>query len=86
MDESTRSFKEKLEKAYVWPALYTFKFIMPQDKVGKVKAIFPAHQAKEKVSSKGKYVSLTISLMAKSSDEIIDYYQKVHLLGDVIAL
>ena len=86
MDESVRSFKEKLDQAYQWPALYTFKFISPKHKVGEVKSIFPNHSIKERASSKGSYISVTVSIMARSSDEIIQYYQEVHRVGDIISL
>lgn len=86
MDESVRSFKEKLDAAYQWPALYTFKFICPHEKAEAVKKIFFHHDIKEKPSSKGKYISLTVSIMAGSSDDIINYYQEVYKIGDILSL
>ncbi len=86
MDESVRSFKEKLDNAYQWPALYTFKFISPKSKVGEVKSKFPNHSFKERPSSKGTYISVTVSIMARSSDEVIGYYQEVHKIGEIISL
>ena len=81
MDDPYRSFKEKLDKQYQWPALYTFKFIAPLNKVEEVKKLFHGHIIKEKPSSKGNYISLTVSLMAGSSDQVMDYYIKVHNIG-----
>ena len=79
--DSTQSFKEKLDGEYQWPALYTFKFIAPLSMVAQVREIFMSHDIHEKESSKGNYKSLTINFMARSSDQVIEYYLKVHALG-----
>ena len=78
---TTDSFKEKLDSQYQWPSLYTFKFIAPLEKVAEVKAFFTNHEVIEKPSSKGNYISLTINMMARSSNEVTDIYIKVHDLG-----
>ena len=85
-EDPYNSFREKLEKAYQWPALYTFKFIAPAHKIEEVKALFPRHEINEKASSKGKYHSLTINIMARSSEEIITYYIEVHKIGEILSL
>lgn len=81
MSADSESFKEKLDIQYQWPSLYTFKFIAPLHMVDSVKTLFIGHTIKEKPSRKGNYLSLTISLMAGSSKQVIDYYVKVHELG-----
>ena len=85
-DGSIESFKEKLDKEYDWPALYTFKFITPKDKAGKIKAIFSNHDVREKQSSKGNYISLTAEVMVQSSDKVIEYYLEANKVEGVIAL
>lgn len=77
----SNSFKEKLDQQYQWPSLYTFKFITPLGMVEKVRSIFPSHDIREKPSSKGNYISLSISMMARSSDEVVEVYLRVHELG-----
>ena len=85
-DEAIRSFREKLEKQYQWPSLYKFKFIVPKGKEDQIKALFPRHEVKEKSSSQGNYTSLTINIMAPSSDSVIDIYIQAHKVEGVIAL
>ena len=82
--DSIESFREKLDNQYQWPALYTFKFIAPVDDIDRVKAVFVGHDIVERDSRKGNYKSLNISVMAGSSDDVINYYLKVHELGGSI--
>ncbi|MEP2771167.1 MAG: DUF493 domain-containing protein [Fulvivirga sp.] len=85
-DQSINSFKEKLEKEYDWPALYTFKFIVPKGQEDLVKNIFKNHEVSEKHSSKGNYISVTAKVMAESSEKIVDFYVEANKIEGVIAL
>jgi len=80
------SLKEKLDNHYSWPALYVFKFIVPQAKVEEVKSLFPAHFTSEKQSKQGNYSSITINMMMPSSQAVIDVYQSVQQVEGLIAL
>ena len=88
MDPDTiSSFREKLDKYYAWPSLYTFKFIIPADKEEDLRQLFPLHTTStEKSSEKGKYVSLTYQMMMPSSDSVIAVYQKVAVIEGIVAL
>lgn len=79
-------FKERLEKTYVWPTLYVFKFIVPFDKAPSVRELFPMHQSDEKASKQGNYTSLTYRMMMPGSDAIIEVYQRVKHIEGLIAL
>jgi len=81
------SFREKLDKYYAWPSLYTFKFIIPAGKEEDLRQMFPLHTtATEKSSEKGKYISLTYQMMMPSSDSVIAVYQKVAVIEGIVAL
>ncbi len=84
--ESIESFRSQLENEYDWPALYTFKFIVPQDKIDEVRKLFEKHEISERKSSKGSYISLTSRIMAESSDQIIDMYVAANEIEGIIAL
>ena len=87
MDEEwINSFREKLEQFYGWPALYTFKFIVPKGKEEDLKKMFPHHTTNEKTSREGKYISITFQIMAPSSDAVIEIYQKASSIKGLIAL
>ncbi len=83
---STEEFKEKLEGAHKFPALYMFKFIVPDAKKEEVKALFPRNEVNFKPSSKGTYVSVTARVMMSSSDAIIDVYNKAYQIEGILAL
>ncbi len=85
-DNSIESFRRQLENEYEWPALYTFKFIVPKDKIGEVRALFVKHDTSERESSKGAYISLTSRVMAESSEHIIDIYVRANEIEGIIAL
>lgn len=80
------NFRTKLEQHYSWPSLYIFKFIVPSGKENELKKLFPNHSVTEKNSSQGKYISLTMQIMASSSDSVIEVYQKAATVQGLIAL
>lgn len=80
------NFREKLEGHYAWPALYTFKFIVPTGKEEEVKNLFLNHTTSEKLSKNGKYTSITINMMMPSSDAVIDVYQAASVIEGILAL
>ncbi|NVK86091.1 MAG: DUF493 domain-containing protein [Cytophagia bacterium] len=82
----TEEFRNQLETAHKFPALYMFKFIVLEEKKEEVKALFPLNEVSFKPSSKGKYMSVTASVMAHSSEYVIDIYKKAHEIEGIIAL
>ncbi|MDX1627442.1 MAG: DUF493 family protein, partial [Fulvivirga sp.] len=80
------SFREKLNKEYEWPSLYTFKFIVRKGQEDEVKAIFSNHEVNEKHSRQGNYISITAKVMAESSDRVIDYYIEANKIDGILAL
>lgn len=80
------NFRVKLEQHYSWPSLYMFKFIVPKGKEEELKNLFPNHTFSEKNSTQGKYISLTMQMMAPSSDAVIEVYQKAAAVEGLIAL
>ncbi|MBN8576783.1 MAG: DUF493 family protein [Cytophagales bacterium] len=84
--EQINSFKEKLDQHYAWPALYTFKFIVPIEKQAELKGLFPNHSSSEKLSANGKYTSITLQMMMASSQAVIDIYLTASKIEGLIAL
>lgn len=80
------NFREKLDTHYAWPALYTFKFIVPSGKEKEVKDLFPNHTTTEKLSKNGKYTSITINMMMPSSGAVIDVYKAAAVIEGIVAL
>ncbi len=82
----TLSLKEKLDQHYAWPALYTFKFIVPKGKELEVTSLFPNHMATERVSKNGNYTSITLQMMMPSSESVIAVYIATYNIEGIIAL
>ena len=84
--EWANSFRTKLDQHHRWPTLYVFKFIVPKIKVEELKSLFPQFETSEKASTKGNYVSITMSVNMPSSDAVIEVYQQAATVEGVIAL
>lgn len=82
----TQKFKDLLDQEHKWPDFYLFKFVVPQDKEPEIKALFPDHQVHTRSSRTGKYISVSVSVMAESSDLVIAIYEKASLIEGLIAL
>jgi hypothetical protein len=82
----SESLRKKLDQYYSWPSLYTFKFIVPADKVEDVKKLFPLHESTEKKSNKGNYISVTFNMMMPGSDAVIAVYEQVSVIEGILAL
>ncbi len=82
--------KSQLEDTSSFPTKYLYKFIVPTDgkQVEEVKSLFNDGGAviNTKKSRTGKYVSVSIHLTVKSSDEVISYYKKAELIKGIISL
>ncbi|HPW61408.1 MAG TPA: DUF493 family protein [Cyclobacteriaceae bacterium] len=80
------NFREQLDRYHAWPALYTFKFIVPRGKEEEVKLLFPKHTSSEKPSKNGNYTSITFKMMMPSSEAVIEIYQTAAQIEGIIAL
>ena len=84
--EWINQFREKLDQHYAWPALYTFKFIVPKGKEEEVRKLFPSHISSERQSKNGNYSSITLQMMANSSEAVIEVYVVASAVEGIIAL
>lgn len=82
----TESLRAKLDQYYAWPALYTFKFIVPKGKEEEVKILFTNHTSTERLSKNGNYTSVTINMMMPSSEAVIEVYEAASKIEGIIAL
>jgi len=78
--------KSLLEEESEWPLKYTFKFIVPSDKIVTLRDKINASTYEEKPSKTGKYVSFTYIFEAKNADEILAIYNKVSDIEGIISL
>jgi len=83
---SLKSFKAALEEEYSFPTQYVFKFIIKSSSKQDVIDLLPDAMIKEKKSTKGKYVSITLTQFVKNSSEIVYIYEKASKIKGVISL
>jgi uncharacterized protein len=80
------AFKAKLEEQMSFPAMYMFKFIIPNGKESEVSQLLPNNEMILKQSAKGTYLSATIKAMMPSSDAILEVYEKASKIEGIISL
>ena len=93
-EKETREFydrlKVELDLSNSWPALYLYKFIVPtnQDNIIRVEEAFDCMGAviKTTKSKTGKFTSISVDVMMKDSQEIIDKYIEVSTIKGIISL
>tara|TARA_E500000178_G_C16867853_1_gene682846 strand:+ start:91 stop:357 length:267 start_codon:yes stop_codon:yes gene_type:complete len=88
MKNNLKSLKNLLDHQ-IYPNNYLFKFILKPDnqKISKILSFFDNDvKYKVKNSSNGSYVSISINLRVKNSQEVIAKYQKISTIKGIISL
>ena len=86
MDEKYLSLKQKLDSEGTFPMKYMFKFIVKKEKVHEVFPFFEIADISTKKSKTGKYTSITATIVAFTSDDIINKYLELDHLEGIISL
>lgn len=89
-EEFYKNFKEKLTEMYQFPTEYLFKFIIPndQEKQAEIFRVFDGlkHTITERDSKNGKYTAVNVNTAVADAGQIVDIYQEVAKIKDVIML
>ena len=93
-EKETREFYERLkvelDLSSTWPAIYLYKFIVPSEKenILRVEGAFDCMGAviKTTKSKTGKFTSISVDVMMKNSQEIIDKYIELSTIKGIISL
>lgn len=82
--------KTELDLSSTWPSIYLYKFIVPSEKenIIRVEEAFDCMGAviKTTKSKTGKFTSISVDVMMKNSQEIIDKYIEVSTIKGIISL
>ncbi len=87
--EKYNKMRQELLESTVWPAVYMFKFIVPNsdDKVEAVKLLFPAGTDFQFKTSKDiRYIGITIKIQMESPEKVLEIYGKASHIEGIIAL
>jgi hypothetical protein len=93
-EKETQEFYERLrtelDLSTTWPSIYLYKFIVPSDKenILRVEEAFNCMGAviKTTKSKTGKYTSISVDVLMKNSQEIVDKYIELSTIKDIISL
>jgi len=86
LEKSMEQFKATLDEHHDWPCDYTFKFIVPAKALAELKSMLEGIPHSEKDSKTGKYTSVSVTICASCSDEIVTIYQKAATIEGLISL
>lgn len=85
-----KKLKEQLDRSTTFPSAYLFKFIVPTDKdqLQQVREVFATSGAeiRTKNSKTDKYISISITMNVKNSEEIIQKYKDVSEVEGILSL
>lgn len=88
-EEKFNDLRKKLDETQSYPSVYMFKFILDATnrKIALVENLFSENaEIYTKESDKGKYISITITEVMMSTEEIIGIYTKASEIEGVILL
>ncbi|HWY12808.1 MAG TPA: DUF493 family protein [Bacteroidia bacterium] len=88
-EEKFNDLRKKLDETQSYPSVYMFKFIMDASnrKIALVENLFSENaEIYTKESDKGKYISITITEVMMSTEEIIGIYSKAAEIEGVMLL
>lgn len=88
--EFYKKLKDKLNEDTKFPSKYLFKFIVPsnEEKVNQIESLFDNQGAviNKNVSKTGKFTSVSIQVVMKSADDVIEKYLAAENIEGIISL
>ena len=88
-EEQIERLRARLNEIHRWPSVFMFKFILPsnEESITTLKLIFgESAEFQERISSAGKYTSVTVREMILDADAIFDRYIKASSIEGIISL
>lgn len=88
-EEFLTRLETQLTKQDIWPGVYMFKFIIPDNNrnFAMLRSLFgDESKVTTRHSSKGNYMAVTVKEMMLHPSEIIERYRKAAVIEGIIAL
>lgn len=79
-------FKQLLKEHHDWPCRYQFKFVVPSEREGDVRALLTDAEITVRASRNGKFVSVTMIALLESPDEVVEVHTRASSIAGLIAL
>lgn len=80
------ALRERLEQQGSWPAVYTFKFVVPVASRALAIELLGDPQPGERPSRNGRYVGLTSRRTMSDPDAVVDVYRALAAVPGIISL
>ncbi|MCB0762362.1 MAG: DUF493 family protein [Flavobacteriales bacterium] len=87
--DKLNQLRAKLDEVHQWPAVYMFKFILPNDhqKILHLKGLFnESVEFREQLSRNGNYVSITVKELVLNADTVFERYTHASKIEGIISL
>lgn len=81
-----QKFRDLLDQSYQWPDYYEFKFIVKIDDKALILSHLPDYTIVETPSKKGNYIAISARKLMKSTQEVLDVYQRMSTIKGIISL
>lgn len=79
-------FKQLLDEQNEWPTAFTFKFIVPIDRLPALEEILSGFLLQTRPSRKGNYIAVTCAPLMASSDEVMSIYERTSHIEGIVSL
>ena len=85
-NQQFQKFRDLLDQSYQWPDYYEFKFILKIDE--RLEAInkLQGFTITETPSKKGNYISINARKLMKSTQEVLDVYERMSTIKGIFSL
>lgn len=78
--------QQLLDAHHTWPVRYTFKFVVAQQRVSEVLALFPGESHEERPSQRGSYVAVTVKPVMASAQAVLEIYERAARIEGILCL
>lgn len=86
MTDKWQKLRDVLHTELIFPSEYTFKFIVPVDKLVEATTLLTDSRIVTKASKTGKYISITAYKVVISADEVIAVYKRMAIIEGLMSL
>lgn len=87
MTDKIQKFKELLDSYHRWPDFYLLKCVFPKGQLEQVQSILSEGEfLQSRESQNGNYLSVSVKIFCRSSDDVIIHYQKLATIEGVVCL
>ena len=86
MTDKWQALRDVLHQEHIFPSEYTFKFIVPMDKLVEATTLLPDARISTRASKTGKYISITAYKVVISADEVIAVYHRLAVIEGLMSL